>query len=103
MLQQSSLSGERGPYLKLTPAQRYQIGKRAAEHRTTASIRYLKMKFPDLELKETTVRRLSVCIFQSYKKPLESRCDLTVQELIPKKRGRLLTLGEELDRTLARY
>ena len=58
VLQQTSSSGERKPYLKLTPAQRYQIGKRAAEHRITASIRYFKTKFPDLELKETTVRRL---------------------------------------------
>ena len=51
VLQQSSSSGERWPYLKLTPAQRYQIGKRVAEHGTTASIGYFKTKFPDLELK----------------------------------------------------
>ena len=54
VLQQTLLSGERGPYLKLIPAQKYQIGKRAAEHGSTASIRYFKTKFPDLELKETT-------------------------------------------------
>ena len=52
VLEQSSLSGEREPYLKLTPAQRYQTGKRAAEHGTTASIRCFKTKFPDLELKK---------------------------------------------------
>ena len=34
VLEQSSSSGERGAYLKLTPTQRYQIGKRAAEHGT---------------------------------------------------------------------
>ena len=39
VLQQSSSSGERGHYLKFTPAERYQIGKRAAEHGTTTSIR----------------------------------------------------------------
>ena len=104
VLQQSSSSGERGPYLKLTPAQRYQIGKRAAEHGTTASIRYFKTKFPDLELKETTVRRLK-CLYLSelQKKPLESRCDFIVQELIPKKRGRPLILGEELDKQVREY
>ena len=32
VLEQSLSSGERGPYLKLTPAQRYQIGKQAAEY-----------------------------------------------------------------------
>ena len=39
---------ERGPYVKLTSAQRYKIGKRAAEHGVTAAIRYFKTKFPDL-------------------------------------------------------
>ena len=62
ILQQSLLSGERGPYLKLTPAQRYLIGKQAAEHGTAASSGYFKTKFPDLELKETTIRRLK-CLY----------------------------------------
>ena len=42
---EQSKNGERGPYLKLTPAQRYQVGKRAAEHGITAFIRYFKTKF----------------------------------------------------------
>jgi len=63
VLEQSLLSGERGPYLKLTPAQRYQIGKQAAEHGTTASIHYFKTKFPDLDLMETTMRRLKKLYF----------------------------------------
>ena len=58
VLEQSSSSGEREPYLKLTPAQRYQIGKQAAEHGITTSIHYFKTKFPHLELKETSIRRL---------------------------------------------
>ena len=33
---------ERGPYMKLTSAQRYQIGKQAAELGVTAAIRYFK-------------------------------------------------------------
>ena len=33
-------SGKRGPYLILTPAQRYEIGRRAAEHGVTATLRY---------------------------------------------------------------
>ena len=31
---------KRAPYLILTPAQRFQVGKRAAEHGVTATIRY---------------------------------------------------------------
>ena len=96
---EQSKNGERGPYLKLTLAQRYQVGKRAAEHRIAASIRYFKTKFPDLELKEATVWRLkNLYLSELQKKSLESRCDHTVQELIPKKRGRPLILGEELDK-----
>ena len=30
----------RGPYLSLTPAQKYEIGKQASEHGATAAIRY---------------------------------------------------------------
>ena len=48
----------RGPYLTLTSAQRFTIGKRAAEYGTTAAIRYFMKKYPELPLKETTVWRL---------------------------------------------
>ena len=48
----------RGPYSSLTPAQKYEIGKRAAEHGVTASIRFYKKKYPHLSLEETTVWRL---------------------------------------------
>ena len=48
----------KAPYLILTPAQRYSIGKRAAEHGVTATIRYYSKHFPHLALKETTVRRI---------------------------------------------
>ena len=32
-----SISNKRGKYLKLTPAQRFEVGKRAAEHGVTAA------------------------------------------------------------------
>ena len=104
MLQQSLSSAERGSNLKWTPAQRYQIGNRAAEHGTTASIGYFKTKFPDLELEETAIRRLKYLYLSELQKmPWESRCDFIVQELIPKKRGRPLILGEELDKQVREY
>ena len=49
--------GKRGPYQILTPAQRYEIGKRAAEHNTTVSLRYYAEKYPKLKLTEPSVRR----------------------------------------------
>ena len=49
---------KRKPYLILDPAQRYEFGKRAAENGIAASLRYYARKYPELALKETTVRRL---------------------------------------------
>ena len=54
-------SGLRGPYKILTPAQKFDIGKRAAEIGTTAAMRYYAKNYlwnyPHLNLKETSVRR----------------------------------------------
>ena len=52
------------PYLILTPAQRYEVGKRAAEHGVTAALRYFAKKYPELPLKETSVRRFK-SLYQS--------------------------------------
>ena len=49
--------GPRGPYISVTQAQKYAIGQRAAEHGVTAMLRYYAKRFPDLQLKETSVRR----------------------------------------------
>jgi len=47
-----------GPYLMLTPAQRYEIGKGASEHGTTNTMRYYARKYPQFKsLKESSVRR----------------------------------------------
>ena len=51
----SQLKTKRQPYLILTPAQRYEIGKRAAENGIAASLRYYARKYPELPLKETSV------------------------------------------------
>ena len=53
--------GKRGEYLSITPAQKFSIGKCAAENGVTATIRYYTKTFPDLllsNLKETTMQRL---------------------------------------------
>ena len=51
-------SSKERPLLILTPAQKFQIGKRASEHGVTSALRYFSKKFPDILLKETYVRRL---------------------------------------------
>ena len=45
------------PYLILTPTQRYEMGKRAAGQSITTALRYFTKKYPELPLKETSVRR----------------------------------------------
>ena len=39
------------------PAQKYEVGKRAAEYGVTATIHHYWIKYPDLVLKESSVRR----------------------------------------------
>ena len=41
----------------LMPAQKYEVGKRAAEYGATATIRHYGIKYPDLVVKESSVRR----------------------------------------------
>ena len=53
----SSSGSRRGHYLHLTPAQKFNIGKRASEHGVTSALRYYKKTFLDLPLKETFVQR----------------------------------------------
>jgi len=47
------------PYLILTPAQKYEVGKRAG---ITSSLHYFAKKYPGMPFKETSVRRLKICI-----------------------------------------
>ena len=49
---------QKGPYLYLTDAQWYEVGKKAAECGTTNTLRYYSHHFPKLRLTEPTVRQL---------------------------------------------
>ena len=74
----------RGPYLSLTPAQRFSIGKRAAENGVTATLCYYSRTSPDLspKLKEATVRRYK----DNYLLRINSSgCQIDLQELQYKK------------------
>ena len=110
-----TVPANRGPYFKLTPAQRFQVGKRAAEHGIAASIRYFEKKYPDLQLKETTVRRLKNLYRSELRNKLhsggtdgsgEDNPGAMVEEIptLPlKKTGRPLIIGAELDRQIQEY
>ena len=97
-------SGKRGKYLILTPAQRYKIGRRAAEHGVTATLCYYSRRFAELKLKETSVRRLKNEYHASLKKPGASSSSVEeIKELHCKKAGKPLLLGEELDKQVREY
>ena len=44
-------------YIKLTPVQRFEIGKKAAEIGMAQALRFHKEKYPDLMVSEPTARR----------------------------------------------
>ena len=96
-------SGGRGPYLILTPSQRFQVGKRASEHGVTSTLRYYSKHFQDLQLKETSVRRLKNEYRASVKRPRDDTSIEDVQELPSKKTGRPLLLGNDLDKQVREY
>ena len=96
--------GKRGPYVKLTPAQKATIGKRAAENGVTATLRHFSKSYEDLDLKETTVRRFkNEYLLELKRKRHCDNSDREVLELPTKKRGRPLLLGEELDQKVRSY
>ena len=90
-----------GEYLSITSAQKYSIGKHAAENGVTATIRYYAKAFPDLplsNLKGTTVRRLK----NNYQASLKTDQGSS-KELPGKKRGRPLMIGVDLDQQVRDY
>ena len=92
------------PYLHLTAAQKYQVGKRAAEFGTTNTIRYYARRFPGIPLKETSVRRIKSQYQSLLKdKKLGDYLQDEVFELPRKKMGRPLLIGDEADKELQEY
>ena len=94
---------QKGPYLYLTDAQRYEVGKKAAECGTTNTLLYYTDHFAKLCLIEPTVRRLKD-EYHDFVKDLLKGKKIEVKEMpCKKKQGRLLLLGNELDRQVREY
>ena len=90
-------AASREPYFHVTAAQRYQIGKRAAEFGVTNALRYYAKNFPGLRLKETSVRRFKNLYQCGLKDKKWDDSSNDVRELPNKKMGwrrsRLTTSG----------
>ena len=93
---------KREPYLHLTPAQRFKVGQRTSEFGVTNTLRYYAKHFPELPLKEPSVRRLKNEYQSSLKGTLKGSGD-GVKELPYKKTGRPLLLGGKLDKQVQEY
>ena len=94
---------QRLPYLKATPAQKALVGKYAAEHGVMNSIRRFEKDFPPDGLKESTVhgwRDEYLHLLRDRKRKGE---DLEVSELLLKKVGHPLLLGEDIDKQVQAY
>ena len=111
----AKMSATRGAYLHFTGAQKYQVGKRAAEFGSTSTLRYYARHYPDLPLKETSMRHFKNQYLEDLKSknPDDSKnCSdesegdddkETVPELPNKKMGRPLLIGEQADRQVQEY
>jgi hypothetical protein len=94
---------KRGAYEYFTPEEKAQIGKRAAEYGVTASLRYFSKAFTGRSLKESTVRTWKMKYLQEIAARRRSGGDMNVKELVNKKLGRPLMLGEDLDKQVRAY
>ena len=83
--------------MKLTPAQRYKIGKKVAEMGVTAAIHYYEKNFPDVSLTEPTVRWLKNLYLEECAKKLLDLYRSKFNKLPYRKYGRPLNVSEEVD------
>ena len=102
-VQEKKSRRSRGSYVSLTPAQKYEFGKRAAEYGVTATIRYYGKRYPDLALKESSVRRFKNAYQERIKLNLHCQDAEFAKELLNKKTGHPLITGEEIDQQVQHY
>ena len=98
-----SKKSSRGKYEIFSPDEKAKIGKRAAEHGVLSTIRHFSKIYPDCALNESTVRGWK----NKYKNELwrlkKSGEEVVVRELVDRKHGRPLLLGNELDQQVQAY
>ena len=104
VLEKQGEKSVRGHYHTLTPAQKLTVGKMAAEFGTTAAMQFFAKKYPQLPLKETTVRRLKNMYQSQLKQKHGDACSsVDLQGFFAKKTGRPLMIGENLDKQVRDY
>lgn len=98
----------RGQYKFYTPEMRYNIGKHAAEYGNKSATQ--KFSTPEKKLSESTVRGMKKKYYEQLNAQKKRKVDDTnfddsdnEQVLTPKKRGRKVMLGEDLDKLVQQY
>ena len=93
----------RGAYEKFSADEKAVIGRRAAEYGVSATTRHFSKIYADRPLKESTVRGWKNQYNREVVRLRNSGKEVVVRELIDKKRGRPLLLGEEMDEQVRVY
>lgn len=89
---------KRGPYKRYTDADRLAIGKYSSENGASAAVRKFSKKHP--RLNESTVRSMR----QKYEEELKKvGFQESASSITPKKRGRPLLLGNDIDMMVQDY
>jgi len=88
----------RGTYEKFSSDEKARVAKCTAEHGVLSTVRHFAKIWPDRPLKEGTVRGWKNRYNREVSLLKRSGKEIVVRELIDKKRGRPLLLGEELDK-----
>ena len=88
----AACSSRRGAYEHFTPKEKARIGKRAAKHGVTATLRFFSKAFPGRPLKESSVQT-----WKKYEEEL-AKNKRAGKEMVGQKGGRPLLLGSELDK-----
>ena len=96
-------SSSRGKYEIFSPDEKAKIGKRAAEFGVLATICHFSKKYLDRVLKEATVRGWKNKYKNELLKLKKSGKEVVVRELVDRKCGRPLLLGNELDQQVQAY
>ena len=95
-------SKNRGPYERFTAEEKVQIGKRAAEHGVTATVRYCSRKYHGHMVKDSSVQMWRNKYLEELKRKKSGK-EMVVKELPNRENGRPLLLGEELDQQVQAY
>ena len=103
-ISESSAAGKkRGSYKKYTATQRFEMGKYCCQHGAAATARHFSRQLRS-KVSETTIKSIKKTYLEELRKrPRTGDGQEQILTLPPKKRGRKLLLGDDLDHKVQLY